>query len=273
MLLVLLSTVLLHLDSIRKKCLFADPGYATAIALAAGLPEFIVFLPDDREELEAFLMKTLYSYVGNEKFIENPTQGNILECLWGHISRICGFLNSCPAANMGLFNLNASAAELGIADVMKMIPMKAAQSLHPDDVAGALKELFCTKDENGNFVPPTFEEPPLGGPLVVSGCSKIESEIFGNDLPTRKISGSGKSTVNASPNKVTFAEAEQHLDPLQLQKYRTTLEFGKSSFITKYERIVQEKITPLAEPTSSSSRTTRNRSKFSPTASQTVEDE
>jgi hypothetical protein len=172
---------------------------------------------------------------------------------------------------MGLFNLNASAAELGIADVIKMIPIKAAQALQPNDVAIALKELFCTKDENGNFVPPSFEEQPLGGPLIVSGCSKIESEIFGEHPPIRNISGSGKSTVNASPNKVSLAEAELHLDPLQLRKYRAALELGKSSLITKYERIVQEKLSPPAKPTSSSSRP-KNRSRSSPTASQTVDD-
>lgn len=254
----------------KKKCILADPGYATAIALAAGLPELIIFLPDDPEELEAFLIKTLDSYVGNEKFIETPTQGNIIECLWGHISRICGFLNSCPAANMGLFNLNASAAELGIADVIKMLPIKAAQSLQPEDVAASLKELFSSKDENGTIVPPSFEEPPLGGPLVVSGCSKIESEIFGDDLPIRKISGSGKPTANASSSKVTLAEAEQFLDPLQLRKYKAALELGKSSLITKYERIIQEKLSPPAEPKSSPSQ--RSRSKSSPTASQSVED-
>lgn len=241
----------------KKKCILADPGYATAIALAAGLPELIIFLPDDPEELEAFLIKTLDSYVGNEKFIENPTQGNIIECLWGHISRICGFLNSCPAANMGLFNLNSSAAELGIADVIKMLPIKAAQSLHPEEVAASLKDLFCSKDENGTFVPPSFEEPSLGGPLVVSGCSKIEAEIFGDDLPIRKISGSGKSTANASSSKVTLAEAQQHLDSLQLRKYKAALELGKSSLIAKYERIIQEKLSPSAEPNSSPSR--RNR--------------
>jgi hypothetical protein len=255
----------------KKKCLLADPGYATAVALAAGLPELIIFLPDDPEELVAFLTKTLDSYVGNEKFIEVPTQGNIIECLWGHISRICGFLNSCPAANMSLFNLSAAAAELSIGDVIKMIPIQAAQSLSPREVAESLKVLFSTKDENGNYVPPTFEEVPLSGPVAVDGCSKIEAEIFGDDLPIRKL-GSGKSISGpSSSSKVTLAEAEQHLDPLQLRKYRAALELGKTSLISKYEKIIVEKQYPISEPSSSSSRS-RNRSKSSPTASQSVED-
>lgn len=78
----------------KKNCLLTDPGYANAVALTAGLPEIIIYLLDDPDELESFLIRALDSYVGNEKFIENPTQGNITQCLWGHISCICGFLNS-----------------------------------------------------------------------------------------------------------------------------------------------------------------------------------
>lgn len=65
----------------KKKYIFADPGFATSVALAAGLSQFIISLPDDPQELEKFLIKALESYVRNEKFIETPTQGNIMECL------------------------------------------------------------------------------------------------------------------------------------------------------------------------------------------------
>lgn len=123
-------------------------------------------------------MKTLDSYIGNEKFIENPPQGNIIECLWGHIFRICGFLNSCAAANKSLFNLNAS-AELGIGDVINMIPIKAAQSLTPEQVAESFKELFCKKDENGNFVPLSFEEPPLGVQLLYQAAQNLKLKFLG----------------------------------------------------------------------------------------------
>lgn len=254
----------------KKKCLLADPGYATAVALAAGFPELIIFLPDEPEELEALLTKALDSYVGNEKFIEIPTQNNIIECLWGHISRICGFLNSCPAANMGLFNLNASAADLSIGDVINMIPIQAAQSLPPAEVAASLKELFSTKDENGNFVPPSFEEAPLSGPAAVSGCSKIEAEIFGDDLPIRKLSSSSKSTSGPSPSKTTLAEAEQHLNALQLRKYRAALELGKTSLISKYEKIIFDKQSPVSESSAQSKPRVRLRSSSS--ASQSAEE-
>lgn len=152
-----------------------------------------------------------------------------------------------------------------------MIPIKAAQSFSAEQVAKSLKEMFCKKDENGNFVPPIFEEPPLGGPVAISGCSKLEADIFGDALPIRKTSDTKKSIANPSSSNVTLAEAEQHLDSLQLRKYCAALELGKTSFIVKYERIVQEKQTSVAE-SSSPSRLPRRRSKSSPTASQTVDE-
>lgn len=254
----------------KKKALLADPGFATAAALAAGLPELIIYLPDDPQELEEFLIKALDSYVGNEKFIETPTQSNIMECLWGHISRICGFLNSCPSANMSIFGLNATAAEMSISDVIGAIPIKAAQSISPKSVASSLKELFSTKDENGNLIPPTFEETPLVGPVAVSGCSKIEAEIFWDTLPTRRISkGGGKSSVASTSGNVSLEDAEQYLDALQLRKYKAALELGKTPLILKYEAIVLQKKGSVVEPPASRSRRSRN---TSPTASQTVEE-
>jgi hypothetical protein len=253
----------------KKKGILADPGFATAAALAAGLPELIIYLPDDPQELEYFLIKALDSYVGNEKFIETPTQGNITECLWGHISRICGFLNSCPAANMSIFGLNATAAEMSISDVIEAIPIKAAQNISPESVATSLRELFSTKDENGNLIPPTFEEAPLSSPVAVSGCSKIEAEIFGDTLPTRRIfKGSGKSSAGSSSGNVSLEDAEQHLDALQLRKYKAALELGKTPLIQKYEAIVLQKTGSVVEKPDSRSR----RSRTSPTASQTVDD-
>lgn len=258
----------------KKKCILADPGYATAAALAAGLPELIIYLPDDPEEMETFLIKALDAYVGNEKFIETPTQNNIMECLWGHISRICGFLNSCPASNMGVFGLSASAAEMSISDVLKSIPINAVQLLSPESVAESLRELFLTKDENGNYIPLQFEEVPLNSPVAVNSCSKLEAEIFGPDLlPKRSITKSGVVPGGRPAPKVYLAEAERCLDPLQLRKYKAALELGKIPLIQKYETLIDQMLnpTPAVTTTATPSRS-RSRSKSSPTASQSVED-
>lgn len=259
----------------KKKCILSDPGFATAAALAAGLPELIVYLPDDPEELETFLTKALDSYVGNEKFIETPTQNNIMECLWGHISRICGLLNSCPASNMGTFGLGAPAAEMSISDVLKAIPIKAVQSLSPESVAECLRERFLLKDESGNYIPLHFEEVPFNSPVAVNSCSKIEAEIFGSDLlPRRSITKAGAAPGGRSAPKAYLEEAEKYLDPLQLRKYKAALELGKTPLISKYESLIEQKLNPtptVTENATSSSRS-RSRTKPSPTASQSVDD-
>jgi hypothetical protein len=170
---------------------------------------------------------------------------------------------------MSIFGLNATAAEMSISDVIEAIPIKAAQNISPESVATSLRELFSTKDENGNLIPPTFEEAPLSSPVAVSGCSKIEAEIFGDTLPTRRIfKGSGKSSAGSSSGNVSLEDAEQHLDALQLRKYKAALELGKTPLIQKYEAIVLQKTGSVVEKPDSRSR----RSRTSPTASQTVDD-
>ncbi len=224
----------------KKKFLLEEASPVTAIAVASSLPEAVVHLPDEPSEFENVLISILDSYVGNEKFIETATEGNISRFFWGHCSRICGILNSCPAANMAAFGLDASAAEWGIQDVLQRIPIPQAQKLQAYEIAAFMRELGGVRNSDGTISPPFFDEPTIQGSLAVNGCSKIEYEIFQPDSSMRN--SVSKSLEKSSPvtGQIPIETASEHFTLLELRKYKAALQYGKKPLITKYETIIKK---------------------------------
>lgn len=220
----------------KKKISLGSPGQALAMGLATSVDGAIVLLPDDPAELESFMMSVLDCYAGNEKFIEKPSANNLAEFITGHMSRILGILNSCPSANMGVFNLDASVASWGISDVLSRLPGEFLKNVPVSRII----EIFhaeCDIPTSSIF----FSEPPFIGNLSVENGSKLEKEIFGDHMPQRTVSIVSSKT-KASSSSVTDEIARARLLPLEYRKYSAALKVNLKDTIARYESLIQKRI-------------------------------
>lgn len=223
----------------KKNLLLEDAGQALAIALAACLPEVIIHFPDNPMECEIMLISILDSFQGNEKFIEKVSESNLAEYIWGHCARILGIINSCPAANMGAFNIGSDVVNWSVQDVLNRLPKELVGDLTPADVIGYIRSQLLKTDADGNVIPLEFAETPFAGGFSVNGCCKLEQEIFGDNLPIRTMIstiGIAKPSVKAVPD-----DAKDYLSPLELRKFTSAIFVQKRNLISYYESLIEKR--------------------------------
>jgi len=216
----------------KRKVVMDYAGQALALAVASSLPDAVVNLPSDPNELERWLLAVLDSYTGNEKLVKNCMENTVTDYVCGHMSRILGLMNSCPAANMQAFNLDTSCVNWGIKDVIERIPISDL----PEDIVDRVVSRLRTEHFDISAGPPRFSETPYTGDFSSGGGSKIESEIFGEEMPTRILSG-GEAALVENTGKLSEEELSL-LSPLELRKYNSAVYVKKKDLINKFKRIV-----------------------------------
>lgn len=220
----------------KKKISLGSPGQALAMGLAVSVEDAIVLLPDDPQDLESFMISLMECYSGNEKFVEKVSSNNLSEFLTGHMSRILGIINSCPSANMGVFNIDSSVATWGITDVLSRLPGEHLKNVSVSSII----DIFHRECDISNLTI-TFSEPPFVGSLSVEGGCKLEKEIFGDSMPQRN-SPSTSMKVSASSSNVTDEIAKLNLSSLEYRKYSAALNINLKEVVSRYESIIQKRL-------------------------------
>lgn len=218
----------------KKRVMLSHPGHGLAITLAASLPEAIANLADNPTELEEWLHAALDSYIGNEKFIERCSENNVIDFVCGHMSRILGYLNSCPASSLQSFNLDTSVIDWSISDVIERMGLPEGTSISVEHIIKRLRDECFEVPQ----YPITFAESPFLGPAAVKGGGKIEMEIFGDDMVVRL----AKQDESPALRDTGFSDEQlSYLTDLELNKLRAATKVGKIDVINKYQRIILDR--------------------------------
>jgi hypothetical protein len=221
----------------KKKISLGSSGQALAMALAVSVEDAIVLMPDNPDELEGFMISLLECYSGNEKFIEKVSSNNLSEFLTGHMSRILGIINSCPSANMGVFNIDSSVSTWGISDVLSRLPGNYLKNVTVD----AIIDIFTRECDVPNSAI-IFSEAPFVGSLSIEDGCKLEKEIFGNFMPKRNSPSNSIKTSSSSSSILSEAVAKARLTSLEYRKYKAALNINLKDVINRYESLVQKRI-------------------------------
>lgn len=220
----------------KKRVTLDTPGQALSLALATSLPEAIVFLPDNPDELEDWMLSAMESYVGNEKFIERCSPNNVIDFVCGNMSRILGYLNSCPASSMHSFNVDSSVLEWSVQDVVNRMAIPESSNIRISHIIERLRVECFELPQN----PVTFAEPPFSGTHAIEGGCKLEKEIFGKDMPIRL------TKPDESPSGLTSGFTDEQLSKLsslERRKLEAAFKVGKKDLISKYQRIILQRST------------------------------
>jgi hypothetical protein len=88
----------------KKRVLFNETGQVYALMFASCFA--VNFIPDDPSERESVLHSLLDSFTANSTYIETPTENNFSYFIHGYMSRIMGWLNSCPSSSPQMLGLD-----------------------------------------------------------------------------------------------------------------------------------------------------------------------
>lgn len=158
------------------------------------------------------------------------------------MSRILGSMTTCPASNMSAFNIDSSVVDYSISDIISFLPEPLASQDVQEEKKRFLRELEYSPDN-----PISFAEPPFIGNNSLNGDSKVEYELFGDNMPLRSSLAAPGSPTSSAPSGNSMENAEKYLKPLELRKYKAALHVDKKDVISKYLRIIQTRISDSSE--------------------------
>lgn len=190
----------------------------------------VAFIPDDPKERLAVLNSLLDSFTANSAFVETPTEKNFAYFIHGYMSRIMGWLNSCPSSSPQMLGLDKKCVDWKVIDVIKNAP-EPLRNVKVEDVIKNIADKASSSDSYTlSDGPITFMEKPLSGPGTSKGCSSLEFELFGDNLPLRSKSLEVTAKVGKSgqmpDSSLSKADVERYLSPLQQKKYAAAAKLG-----------------------------------------------
>lgn len=217
----------------RKRIITNNPGHALAITIATALPEVLVHLPSQgADEIEEWMYAVLDCYIGNEKVLSKASSNNITDYVSGHMSRILGYLQSCPSSNIGIFNINSSIVNWNLEDTINNLP-KPLSEVPKEDVINLFKEIILVDGEIDSFM-----EKSLEGSFSIDGSSKIEYDLWESKVPKRLNPSANSVIVNKDIDQET---AKLYLTDIEYRTYKAAILINKKEIINKLNRVIKEK--------------------------------
>ena len=171
---------------------------------------------------------------GNSQALERVTEQNLVQYRFGLASRILGQLQSCPMTNPDLLGFDQrKVQDLSLEDICKCVgfgdPAKAKTQIL--DVVG-----------NQSTV---FNEPSLATGPTLGGYTKLEKEIFGDNI-VRTQPINAKTSVGfggmVQLNSINKSAITDVLDPWELQVYKSASDSGNIKVLKDMNELIKSRI-------------------------------
>jgi hypothetical protein len=180
----------------KSRIIRNDPGTILKSSLAAAAA--FAFLGETPEAVEKQLNSIINSGGQNGKLITTPiTKNNYALWIYGSISQIGGFMNSCPATNPSIFGLNQPLA-LTVQNIIDSIDLPGKPSY--DEVILRTRNYIITNPMDGQVSESFNFKEVLDG---LKPTTPLEDEILGKSFIIReddsrlRIGASGSIPKNA----------------------------------------------------------------------------
>jgi hypothetical protein len=230
----------------KKKLLSGSAGRIFAFALVMSNPDVQLALPEI-DNMQEWVSSVLALYLGNEKKLQSVNEKNVIEYIYGEMSRIQGLINSTPSNNHALLGLNEDVSSWTPQDVISRIPFFASSSFSNelervfDAIRLAVGVDLTSSDEHPEGIRVTITEPPLVGTHTVNGSTLIENYLFGDNLVRSGNPSSKSSFLNKEPSKVYKSElALSYLNVLENKKYAAAIYLKRNDVISKFNKIIED---------------------------------
>lgn len=233
----------------KKSLLSGSCGRTLAFFLAVSNPSVVTCIPEDIDTT-VWLQSVFELFAGNEKKLQSVNEKNVVEYIYGEMSRMLGIMNSTPSNNREILGIMVEPIKFTIADVLATVRSPLISGVHiPTVIELMRKECGISYTEDGQPIsPPDFAEPPLTAEGSVNGGCVLEQEIFGPGALVRVLTPSSPSSPKSIPPILSAEEYSLHLSPLQQSKYAAAVTLKNYRIISTYNEIVATKSSESQDP-------------------------
>lgn len=183
----------------------------------------ISFAPIDPDALENELAMLIDCYPGSRPFIKNLNAKNVERWRHGYMSRMLGWINSCPATSITAFSLEPrTVGSMTIQQVIDSIGLK-----NPPDAITVAKYIISVvaAEHEREFV---FNEPPLSDD---ANCTAIELELLTQGLEFTRAVQTVSDTPKPRASEFSRETLTQYLTPRELLYYDNAVKIANVDYI------------------------------------------